>query len=341
MVAVAMAAVVVACSQPAEAPSEPKLRAAAGGLPALPAPLACAAPLGPDLLACVNGRAVTRAAYAAAAPHYPAGTPPRAIVQALIDEQLLVNAAVKAGFWRDDLRDDADRALAGQLLVRAIDRTVTVDRIAAADVAEAFKNPQVRLRYEHATGYYVTDVQLLCCSGDWRQCQKRDEVRVCIEQNEAQARRLHQRLAADPPRSPAEMQGRVAALRGEFPTAAVAQVEFWYDKSKTYEQQKGYDLMVREFALPVVELQPGQLAPAPIRTPFGWHIPRLDQVKPAERRTPADPAVHREIAEHVIDAVREREAQRFVFELFRRYGVQFRFEAAEQPGQSARQPDEP
>ena len=105
-----------------------------------------------------------------------------------------------------------------------------------------------------------------------------------------------------------------------------------------------YDLMVREFALPVVEMQPGALAAAPIRTPFGWHVPRLDQIKPAESKTPADPAVRRDIAEHIVDAVRTREAERFVFGLFQRYGVKFFFEGSGAPATGVgptQAPDEP
>ena len=330
-------AVAGACSHGA-GPNTPSLTSVARTLPAPPAPVACALPLGPDVLACVGGRAITRAAYTAAAPHYPAGTPPRAIVQALVDEQLLTSAALQAGRWNADLRPDADRALAGQLLTKAVARAVTPERVDQADVVQAFKNPQVHLRYQHATGYFVHDAQLLCCSGDWRQCQKRDEVRTCIDQNEAQARRLFGRLQADPPRSGPEMEARGAALRGEFPTLAVAAVEFWYDKSKRYEDQKGYDLMVREFALPVVELQPGQMASGPVRTPFGWHIPRLDRIEPAANLSPADPAVRREIAGKIVDAVREREAQRFVFELFRRYGVKFYYEAVAPKSNAAEEP---
>jgi hypothetical protein len=214
------------------------------------------------------------------------------------------------------------KAMVARLLVRTQEDALTPDKVADADIQTAFKNPQVRPHYDHAAAYFVTDVQLLCCKGDWRQCEKRDEVRSCIDKTQPQALALYKVLALDPPHSAAELKARVAALGGQFSLAAVQDVEFWYEKSKPYDQQKGYDLMVKEFAVPVVEMQPGDLG-QPIRSPFGWHIPRLDHVDPAVHKPWNDPEVRQDIATHILDAVREREVQHYLVGLLRKFNVQY------------------
>lgn len=283
----------------------------------------------PDELACLadpsdprHGVAVTKARFHAVQPSYPRGTPAQAIVQALVDEELLARAARQKGHWSQELAPVQRKAMIAKLLVKTQEEALTPAKITDADIQTAYKNPQVRPHYDHAAAYFVTDVQMLCCKGDWRQCEKREEVRSCIDKTQPQAQALYKALAADPPHSAAELKARVAALGGQFSLAAVQDVEFWYEKSKPYDQQKGYDLMVKEFAVPVVEMQPGDLG-MPIRSPFGWHIPRLDHVDPAVHKPWNDPQVRQDIATHILDAVREREVQHYIVGLLRKNGVQF------------------
>ena len=303
------------------------------GAPALPqgpisghpwATQACgpAAKPDPGILACVQGVAITRARFDAVRSAYPPATPPRDILQALIDEEVLAAAAAATGGWSAELTQLQRRASVAKLLENTQEKAISADTISATDIAQAYKDQRIRLHYDHNAAYFVTDVQLLCCKGDHRQCEKREEVRACIDRTEVQARALWQALRDDSPATPEELKAKVAALGDKFPLAAVADVEFWYDKAKTYEAQKGYDLMVKEFALPVVEMQPGDIS-QPIRSPFGWHIARLLRVEPAMHKTDKDPEVRRDIADHIVGPVREREAQHYAVQLFKKYEVQF------------------
>ncbi len=336
----------VACTQPpAEStkPLAPQRLRVFGGLPTLPhgpiaghpwATVACQ-PGQPkaDELACVaqpgqQGVAVTRARFDAARPNYPRATPAQDIVRALVDEELLARAAAEKGLWSAWLASAHRQAMAARLLVKTQEEALTPAQIADRDIQTAYKNPQIKLHYDHAAAYFVTDVQLLCCTGDWRQCEKREEVRDCIEKTQPQAQALYQALTKETPRTALELKARVAVLGGQFPLAAVADVEFWFDKTKPYDQQKGYDVMVKEFALPVVEMQPGDLG-VPIRTPFGWHIPRLNKIDAATHKPWHDPAVRQDIAVHIIAAVREREVQHYLATLLAKSGAQFFYDRLE------------
>lgn len=281
-----------------------------------------------DVLACVDGVAIGKARFDAVAPSYPPGTPPRAILQALIDEELLAAEAARQGGWNPaSLQTIYRQALVQALLKRTVE-SLGPAQVADADIQQAYRHPDIRTRYDRAASYFVTDVQILCCTGDWQQCGKRDEVRACIERSEPTARRLHDEVLAHAPATGLELAAQVRTWGAKFPDAAVAEVSFFYDKTKPYDQQKGYDLMVKEFALPVVEMKVGEIHP-PIRSPFGWHIPRLDKIEPAVKKPWNDPDVRAEIARNIVPAIREREAIRLGFALMKQAGVELYYDRLE------------
>lgn len=274
-----------------------------------------------DLLACVGGVAITRAQLEAVRAAYPDDTPPRAIAQALVDEELLAQAAVERGLWTlEALGEVQRRSVAGALLHREMDK-VQPATIQDADIELAYKNPAIVVHYDHVDSYFTIDGQLLCCTGDFRQCARREEVVRCIDDAASAAQAVYAALRDDPPRSAQEMWAKVRVLTAKYPDLAPAEVQFYYDKAKPHDQQKGYDVMVEPYAAAVTGMRPGELHP-PVRSDFGWHIPYLDKVEPASHRTWKDPEVRAEIARNIVGPVREREAQRLGFELMKRHKVE-------------------
>ncbi len=279
-----------------------------------------------DVLACVQGVAITRGDFDAVRADYPAQVSNRAVVQALIDAELLAAAAQEKGLWQVSILAQSQRkAIAGRLLSQKLERELTPDKIVDADIEFAWKNQDVHRRYDRVATYYVTDVQILCCQGDFHQCLKREEVRTCIDNSAKAAAEIYAMFEADPPQNGLEMAAKMASTT-KWPLVGTQALTFYYDKTKPYEEQKGYNLMVREFTEAVIALQPGQIH-APVRSAFGWHISRLDKFEPAVHLTPKDPVVRREIAEHVLDAVRKRDAETYVARLMHEANVQFMFEA--------------
>ena len=321
---------VVACSEPVSVGASAPASAQAWALPAGPvahapwAAAACVQAGGTAAVACVNGVAISAQQVQAAWTGQPSATRDR-IVQALVDAELLAQAAAAAGGWASGrLAGVARQTLVQRVLQRAM-APITADRISAADVALAYKTTELRAHYDHVDAYFALDAQILCCSGDPHQCGQREDVVACIDKAAPMAQAAYSALVADPPQSAEEMWGRCKALVDRYPDLAVAEVHFFYDKAKPHDQQKGYDVMVQEFARPVTALQPGQLH-EPIRSAFGWHIPFLHKIESAQHRDWRDPAVHKEIAEHIVLPVRQRDSQRYVFGLMQGRSVQYFFE---------------
>ena len=289
--------------------------------------------LGKDVLACVDGIAITRADYDRVVDEYPAGTAPTAIVQALADAEVLAAAAAKAGLWSDWLLLPHQQAMVNRYVQHRFEDKYTWQDVSQADLHRAWKDWRIRIRYVREPSYFATDAQFLCCSGDWRKCEIDEAAQKCIDEHEDKAKKLHALLLQDPPKTPLEMKGRVYAVGHLFPRVAVTDVNFYYMKDVPHEEQigKGYEVMVEPYARAVTALSPGQIS-APIRTPFGWHITLLNKYEKPLKGKLSDPDVRRDIADNILPLVRKRDVQRHAFELMKQRNVHINFDEALKKG---------
>ncbi len=318
LLALGCACLGLACHS-APPPNAPVARAGATTLPVAALTAArksCqAGSLPADILACVQGVAITRARFDAVRPGYPASVSNQAVLQALIDEELLESAALRKPQDEGMLERIQRQAMAAALLTTQLERKLGPAQIADDDIRKAYLNDSIREHYRHAPGYSVTDVQILCCSGGAEQCAQSPEVQTCIDKLEPEAREVYAALLADPPRSAMEMTARVTRMKAQRPALTVGPVQFYYDVNKPYDKQGGrYTLMVKEFIEHVTPLKPGELG-KPFRSPFGWHITHMDEFRPAVNRPWNAPDVRKDIAEHIIDLVRNREGEKLLADL--------------------------
>lgn len=280
----------------------------------------CAVPLPPDVLACVDGFAIDRAAFDRARAEAPEEVGNRDLVDALIRAEVLAGQALRAGLWGDWLVDPFRAAMMRRLLVQRFERDFGPDKVQDADIERAFVRAPIRVRYAHERHWSVIDAQFLCCTGDWHGCEVDPKVQRCQEANYPQAEALAAELAADPPQSAREFEGRVLAARPRFPNASVQSVGFYYDLSKSYDQQGEYDKMLESWTTAVIGLKVGEIS-APIRSAYGWHIVRVNEIAPKITGTTKDPEVRGDIAQGILNGVRERDLMIYVTDLMRSRNV--------------------
>lgn len=280
----------------------------------------CAAPLAADVLACVDGFAIDRAMFDRARAQAPPEVDNPALVSALIRAEVLAAEAIRRGFWGDWLVDPFRSALMRRLLTQVFERDFGPDKVRDADIERAWIRSPIRVRYAHETHWQVIDAQFLCCTGDWRRCEADPKVQRCYEAFYAQAEALANELRAQRPQSAAQFEGYVLASRPRFPNVSVQSVGFYYDPAKSYDKQGEYDLMLESWTLPVVALRPGEISP-PIRSAYGWHVVRLNEMTPRISGTVKDAAVRSDIAQGILDGVRERDVLLYLTNLMRERNV--------------------
>lgn len=275
-------------------------------------------PLPPSILACVQGVAITAARFAAVRPSYDAHVSNRDVLEALIDEELLVAAAQRNANMLQTQAEAQRKAAAAALLTSELEKKFTGAQIPDADIHKAYLEDAIRQHFRHAPTYAATDIELLCCTGSAEKCAESPDALACIDRIASDAANLHKLLLADPPKSSLEFSARALSLRAMYPLITVGSVNFYYDVEKSYDNQGNhFTLMVREFIDHVTPLKPGQFS-GPFHTPFGWHITRVDDFNPAENRPWTDPKVRQEVADIMIDLARGRQSEKMLTELMAR-----------------------
>lgn len=278
----------------------------------------------PEVLACVNGATIEQKRFLDMQKTQPKDTQPRAILQALIDEELLAQAAAKV-LWGDWLQPVLRQQMVVHLLENQFEKNFGPAQITDADLKQAWSHKAIRHTYDRPAVYSVTDAQIICCSGDWKQCEDSAAARKCTDEMEPTAKALAEFLNKNPPQTAQEMHGRVGS-DPRFAKAAVVDLAFFYEPDKPYEEQKGYVIMVKSFTEETLRLKPGQLSDHAVRSQFGWHVIRLEKVAPPSHKKFDDPDVQADLRKNLVEALRDEKVEQLVGELGKASGVELYLE---------------
>lgn len=232
--------------------------------PALHAQPTPATPPGDPVVARVDDQPILLSDLAAAARELPEelrGAPPQMLYPLLLD-QLIAGRAVTAAARRAGL--DQDEAVRAR--IRRAEEQELQQAWLSREIASRVTEEAVRARYEREVAN--------------RPAEEEVRARHILVPTESEAREA------------------LAEVRGGADFAAVAQ-----RRSTGPGAREGGDLgffrrgdMVPEFAEAAFALQAGQVSETPVRSPFGWHV-----IKVEERRAAAPPAF-----EEVSTAIRQQ-----------------------------------
>lgn len=244
-------------------------------------------------------------------------------LQHLVESELLSQEALRHELERDPsvLRESHHEAVRRLLYDKFIEAFGPED-VARQDIDQAFRVPQVRSRFDHEDGYFVRDVQIVCCSGAAAECRANADP-ACFDMGTPIIQAAYEELSPQQPFADAEAFVAAAkSLQARFPQISVKTLSFWYRHGVPYNEQRGYTLYFPDWVQAIVDIQgPGYIAP-PLRSYHAWHIPMLDRHVPAVHKTPDDPEVRREISEGIITAIRRRDFQIWKLELMKKYRVE-------------------
>lgn len=252
----------------------------------------------------------------------------RAALERLVEAELLAQEALRHELNRaPEVLREVKREAVRRLLHDRFVEGLRPEAVAQQDIEQAFRVPQVRARFDHEDGYFVRDVQIVCCAGAADQCRDNADP-TCFDQATPLIQSAYEALAPKQPfATPEAFEAEVRLLQEQIPQLVVKTLSFWYKQGVPYEEQRGYTTYFIDWVLAVVAIEePGRIAP-PLRSYHAWHIPLLVQHVPAVHKTPSDPEVRLEIARGILNAIRRRDYSAWKRGLSESYRVQTRPEA--------------
>jgi peptidyl-prolyl cis-trans isomerase C len=184
----------------------------------------------------------------------------RQLVERAITERALVNAARRQGL-------DKDPEVARRLR-RAEDQELQ-QQLLSREIQGRVTEEAIRARYDR-------DIA-------GQQGEEEVHARHILVQTEAEAKQVLTDLQAG-----ADF-AELARQRSKDPGSRDGGDLGWFKRGE----------MVPEFAAAAFALQPGQLSPAPVHSPFGWHVIKLEERRRAPAR-PFDDDMKRELREKLL-----------------------------------------
>lgn len=283
------------------------------------APRALASALAAALLAAAPGAARAQSAAPPASPGVAPLAAPAAAAQdpvvARVDGEPLRASdvlAVAADLLPAEIRAAPPSVVFGMLppdMLRQLTERAITERafLGAARRAGLDKDPEVQRRVRRAE---EQELQQALLAREVGQAVTEAAVRARYDRDAA-ARRPEEEVQASHILVRTETEARQALAEAQRPGADFAEIA--RRRSIDPGARNGGDLgffkksdMVPEFAEAAFALQPGQLSPAPVRSPFGWHVIRV------EARRAAEAADFDEVKEQLRQKMMEEEVEAVV-----------------------------
>ncbi|WP_458095705.1 peptidylprolyl isomerase [Roseomonas sp. WA12] len=259
---------------PAPATPAPASPAPATAAPATPAPAAAAAD---PVVARVEGQEIRLSDVRDAAGELPdeLKSAPPAMLYPLIVDQLVAQKALVARARAEGLQNDPE---VQRRVARATDQELQ-QALLRREVAPALTEEALRARYTRDSAN--------------RQGEEEVHARHILVPTEAAARE-----ALEEVRRPGADFAEIAKRRSTGPGAEQGGDLGFFKKSD----------MIPEFAEAAFGLQPGQISPNPIQTPFGWHVIKVEgrRTAPAASFEDSQEALRQAAFEETVNAAVER-----------------------------------
>jgi hypothetical protein len=278
-------------------------------------------------VASVNGSPIGEAEIArllAARPQWTA----RHALEALIETEVLAQTRLAGEAAQPSAVHRAWREAMAQRYVREVfEADNPASSIPLKEVQRIYWVPSVRKAYDHADAWQMAHLFFTCCDPKIETCDS-PEIMACfadagrtIQEVYAEVKSRSGAVEGDPDAVVAVMEAYRLEMENELPQLAFRKRPFYYDPSKSHDEQKGYNLLAEAVARTIAQA-PLAVVQEPVQSPFGWHIlVQVDHV-PESRRGVDDAGVISDIRSNLLPRYRRSQFARHVKELRARYGVQ-------------------
>lgn len=284
------------------------------------------------VVATVDGARITLSMLRTQLERADKGADPRAVLEKMIEFELLARRAKEAGHHTEEVAGEAVRkAMARRYMEVTFREELPPSAMPQDAVDEIYK--KIKSRYDHYERFLVADAQIHCCTADSHEACYQDDfpmdvqarvphVESCFAAHERAVHELHASLS-DRIESKKMFKAHVEALaldtpnpdlRAQYRTVLRVQLyDFQYDVDRTYKEQferPKYRVLVEKVMEGVKKawIDNGRRTPVltpPILTQYGYHIILIYEVHPEKHQASDHPEVKKEIQTRMYDKWRQ------------------------------------
>lgn len=246
---------------------------------------------------------------------------PAALLERLIELELLAQTALADGYWRPEVvLEPYESALVREILAERFHRKPPESYFDDAFLREMYYQPSIRVKFDHVDAFRVADAQYVCCPKRFDECDAA-AVEACIKESEPIAREVYEDIRSMERPDIQTFSARVRAWEDQYPKLNVNTYSFFYNVNLPHEEQRGYNVVNENVARAAMGIEVGQFA-APVASRNGWHILYLISHAPEEHRTIDDPEVRQELVRELLPARQKAEYDAWMKALRQMYGVE-------------------
>ena len=238
------------------------------------------------------------------------------------DEQaqlrLLAGLAVDRGLAGDfDVTMAYRRALARVYLEKKFELEHGPDSVPMQVWDDIYWKRGARPIFDHFDTFFVTDIQILCCSGAPDMCSRDTQVQACMRDSEPDIWELYEELSKTSFPDSHQLKKALDPYRGaRFPGLRSQDYSFQYNFDLSHEEQRGYTVVNRNVAEAARGAKLKTLT-KPARSNNGWHIIYLKEFLPEAHGPPEDEDVISELKKRFYPMVRRNDVLVFLETLLR------------------------
>lgn len=247
--------------------------------------------------------------------------------QVALRKLLAVKALEEEEEFGFELKLDYRRALAQALIKRKFEVEHTPDTVPLETWEEVFHHPHVFPLFDHFDSYFVVDVQIICCRGDFEVCKNDRAFHVCMEEAQPWIEEAWEVLKSKNITDPEKLREVVHELAASsIPDLRMQEYSFQYNFALPHDKQRGYKVVNENVARAARSAKLREVT-KPVRSNHGWHILFVKEHLPERHWTFDDPRTMAELKSKYYEMVLHNDVLSYLTALLRKHSIEVHTEA--------------
>ncbi len=235
----------------------------------------------------------------------------RKLASLALEEGLGAEASVRMAWYQ---------GLARRWIEQKFEIDHTPDSVPMERWEKLYFDRRIRPMFDHKDTYFVRDAQITCCSETGFACRKATQYERCFSESVPKIQEAYTQLLMLGPASATEFEKAVSGVARQIRGLGLQKYSFQYDYTKSFEKQRGYQVIDDNVAKAVRDTGVGNIS-APVRSAFGWHVLYVERFIPEVSLPFGHPDVMATMKRELHGFMRDEDVLRNIAETIKKFGI--------------------